>query len=290
MREKVCAIVMTVASISAIFATGCADSVRYGKYANAELYEMGSASFAAEQVRKIEIDWVGGNIEVEQSSDTVEVLEDKESSKDEERMRYYLDGDVLKIKYCKSGLRGSIPVANKHLRVGLPVGIDLEIDNVDAVVTVGVIEMTDFSVGSVSGKLMAERIVCNEADVETVSGNATIGELIATEFALETISGDISVSRLSADFLEASTTSGDLTFGLQKAVKAKDGVESMSGDITIVTNGLGGQIRFETANGIFSCDLEYGKVGSRYDIMGTDGTAVGFDLEIDTFSGNVFVK
>ena len=61
------------------------------------------------KVNKIEIDWVNGNVEIEQtSSNTLQVIEEKSAEAEKERMRYYLDGNVLKVKYCESGLRGDI--------------------------------------------------------------------------------------------------------------------------------------------------------------------------------------
>ena len=288
-------------AITALVATGLlalsgctANVVSYEKYANADLYTVGSASIAATDVKKIEIDWVGGSIEIEQTtSPTLQVIEEvdarESSGKESERMRYYLDGDVLKVKYCESGLRGNINTQNKELRVEIPAGISLDVDSVSAGVTLGVIESTDLSVESVSGNISAERIVCDNAEIETVSGKIIIGELLGNSLSLESVSGECSITRLSVNALDAETVSGDLAFGVQKALTAE--IESTSADITFnLGAGLGATLRLETATGKFNTEKEYGKTGSRYDVYGADGTSTDCLFEVDVFSGNVYIQ
>ena len=292
---KLFAVIASLVATGLLASSGCTTNVvRYEKYANAELYTVGSASVSAEDVRKVEIDWVGGSIEIEQTtSQTVQVLEEvnagERSGKESERMRYYLDGDVLKVKYCESGLRGNINTQNKELRVEIPAGIALDVDSVSASVTLGVVESAELSVESVSGNISAERIVCDNAEFETVSGKIIVGELIGASLSLESVSGTCSVTRLSVDALDAETVSGELTFGLQKALSAE--IESTSADVTFTLGaGLGATLRLETATGKFRTEKEYGKTGSRYDVFGADGTSTDCLLEVDVFSGNVYIN
>ena len=269
--------------------TGCGVN-RYDKYANADLYTVGSASISAETVKEIEIDWVSGSIEVEQTtSQTLQIIEEKSSEEDAERMRYYLDGNVLKVKYCQSGFRGSINAEKKNLRVEIPVGMSLDIDSVSAGVTMGVLEVGRLSVESVSGNITAERIVSAGVEMETIDGKVSIGELIAPVLSVESVSGNLSITRLSVDSLDAEAVSGDMSFGVQKALTAE--VESTSGDVTFTLGeGLGASIRLETATGKLKTEKEYAKAGSRYDIFGADGTSTECKIQIETFSGNVNIR
>ncbi len=276
--------------------TGCSDSIRYEKYANADEYKVGEASFAATAIRKVEIDWIGGSIEIEKSSgDTLHVVEDERSEKEEERMRYYLDGNVLKIKYCQSGLRTNIKAEHKNLRLDIPKGVELDLDCVSAVVTVGVIEVSDFSVESVSGNITASRIDCAKADLETVSGTIVIGELNATtSISMETVSGDVTVSGLSATFLEVESTSADVNLGLhltnQSAVEGfRAEVESTSANVNFMLNAdMGASIRFETGSGKFHSERAHTALGAtRYDIFGSLGKCL---IEVETVSGNLRIQ
>ncbi len=283
---SVCAVSLLAATTVGFF--GCDEIENYEQYANASLYSVGSASFTAEQVKKIEVDWVEGSIEIAQSSDTVSVVEDEGVSTEAERMRYYLDGDVLKIKYCQSGFRGDIRAENKNLRISLPKTTSLDVDSTTAVVTVDAIELPKFCMQSVSGNLTVQRLLCAEMELETVSGTTTVGELVAESFSLETVSGNFSAERLSVDFLDAETVSARLAFGVQKALTAE--IESTSGDIVFVlSEKLGATIRLETATGKFNCEKEYVQTGGRYDVAGAEGS-LKCDLVVDVFSGNLYIR
>ncbi len=281
------ALAASVLAFATMGLSGCDEVQTYEQYANASLYSVGSASFAATEVRKVEVDWTGGSIEISQSSDTVAVVEDEGIVGDNERMHYYLDGDVLKVKYCKSGYKGDIRSENKNLRIALPVNTSLDVDSVGAVVTLGAVELPKFSLTSVSGNLTAERIVCQETELELVSGKAMIGELSTKSLSVETVSGSVSVTRLKADFLDAESTSARLSFGLQKAVSAE--VNSVSGDVIFgLEQGLGATVRMETATGKFFCEKEYLQTGARYDVLG-DENALKCSLDVDVFSGNLYI-
>ncbi len=285
----------TLLSATAILAgtaaafSGCNGNFEYDEYANANLYSVGSASLSSAQVRKLEIDWVGGSVEVEQaSSEKLLVSEDANGLSQEARMRYYLDGDVLKVKYCQSGLRASVNEQNKNLRVSLPVGVALDIECVEATVTVGAIDVTEFSVESVSGNITAEHIRCKEADVETVSGKATLGELHALSLSAETVSGDFSVDSLSVERLEAETTSGKLTLGVISPLLAN--VDSNSGDVIFtLPAGALALARFETASGEFHSEKTAKQEGNTYYLNGTTIETAEYRLEVETFSGNVYI-
>lgn len=291
--KKVRAIVAALAAVftmGLVASTGCGNLVSYDRYENAELYSVGTASVSAESVEKIEIDWVGGGIEVEQTaSKTLQVIEERSSEKDAERMHYYLDGKVLKIKYCESGLRGTVNERNKNLFVEIPAGISLEIDSVSAGITMGVLNVNALSIESVSGNVTAERIVSEETEVETVSGKVSVGELITSKLSLDGVSGGVEITRLSTDFLEMEMVSGDVSLGVQKALSAE--IESVSADVTItLREGLGATIEMKTTSGKFSTKKEFGETGSRYDVFGEDGVSVDCSFKIETTSGDVIVR
>ncbi len=266
--------------------TGCKKLSGYENYADADLYTVGMASFTSVEVKEVEIDWIGGSIEVEQSSTTeLQILEENGSAEQAERMRYYLDGDVLKIKYCAPGCTVK-KAQNKNLRVLLPVDTALDVDGVTATLTLGVLQTTELSVSSVSGNLSAERILSSgEVEMESVSGKIGVGELIAPSFTAETVSGDVTVSRISVDSLESETVSGRLSFGFEKAAAAE--LVTMSGHIEVsLLSGLGATVRYETATGVFTTEKQYVKTGMRYDVFGQEN-ALNCSLEVDTFSGHL---
>lgn len=262
----------------------------YDKYVNADLYTAGSVSISAENIQKVEIDgWVNGSIEVEQTaSQILKIIEEEGLENDAERMHYYIDGNVLKVRYCQSGLRGQINAEKKNLRLEVPAGLSLEIESEKAGITIGVLEVENLSIESEAGNITAERIVGNQTTIETKKGKVSIGELISTEASFESSSGDISVMRLSTNSLEVDVMSSDVSFGIQKAFVAE--VESLSGDITFTLGeGLGATVRLQTATGKLKTEKLYGKTGSRYDIFGADGASTDCTIDVDVFSGNLYI-
>jgi DUF4097 and DUF4098 domain-containing protein YvlB len=293
---KIISLLATLSMAVSFVLSACTmNVVRYDKYADADLYTVGTATLSASEVAEIEIDWVDGRIEIEQTNtSTVTVMEEnsdqKSVSKEAERMRYYLDGNILKVKYCQSGLRGSVNTHNKNLRVEVPQGLSIEVDSVGAGITVGFLQAEKVSVESVSGNITAERIVCNKAEIETVSGKTFIGELIANAFSFEGVSGKLSVTKLSTEELDVETLSGNVEIGVHKALIAD--VESTSADVAITLGeGLGAVVRMETSSGKLITEKNYAKTtGSRYDIFGADGVSTDCKIDVDIISGNVYIR
>jgi hypothetical protein len=270
--------------------TACTSAASYDKYDDAERYTIGSANVLAESIETVEIDWINGSIEIEQTAArSVNIIEEGSFEKEAERMRYYLDEGVLKVKYCESGFHGEIHPQNKNLRVEIPAGLALEIDSKGAEITIGVLDVTNLSIETETGNVMAERISSHKTELETKSGKVSIGELISKDFSVDCISGGASVARLSVDTLEAETVSGDLSFGIQKAVNAD--ILSKRGVVTVTLGeGLGASIRMGIPSGKFKTEKEYVKSGRRYDVFGADGSSLECKIHADIFGGELNVR
>ena len=268
--------------------SGCS---KYDDYDHANLYSIGEFSYATTDVNRIEIDWVAGSVEIEQSaSATLLVSEDAASLKNAEKMHYYIEGGVLKIKYCESNYKGKIDATNKHLRVEIPEGISLEIDTVSAPITMGGVSLASLSLETVSGNVTAETWNCTgSVEVDTVSGSFTIGELTAENFESESTSGNINISKLSVNRLDAESTSGNIILGLNKKTNAD--IETTSGDITLsLLTDDGARVKFKSVSGDFKAEKEYTKSALGYDFFGADGVSTGSSIAVETVSGDLLVK
>ncbi len=268
---------------------GCTDTVSYEAYDNAELYAVGAASFSTAEVQELDIDWIGGRIEIIQAeTESVQVVEDTGLEQEAERMHYYRDGQVLKVKYCESGLRSTIDTQKKNLRVSVPASVVIEIECVDAVVSVEEEHLTvqEFSLEGVSGSFNAQILDCQgEMEIETVSGKILIGELSAKKLSVESVSGDFSVTKLTAASLEADTVSGTMQFGLQQPITAE--IRSTSGDTTFVfLETWGTTVQYSTISGEFHSEKAFEKTGKTYQIG--EGTAC--VLKVNTTSGDLYIE
>lgn len=243
-------------------------SGKYMRYEDKNLYTAGNAEFSATLLTEVEIDWLGGDIEIEQSADnTLRATEDGDGLAENAKMHYLLDDGVLKIKYCRSGYCGDIAEGSKHLRLEIPRGIGVEIDATTAETTVGVVDVNEFSFESVSGNFSAEKIVCQSMDIETKSGQVNVGELTAAE-------------------LDAESTDGDMRLGLVSSLQGE--IETKSGNITLqLRQNVGLQAKFCTTSGELVTQLPYAKNDGCYTF--SQGENGGF-VSVKTRSGNLHIE
>lgn len=274
--KKICLFFATVFFGGALL-VGCkANDVRkFRVYENAAAYTAGDFSCESTLVKRIEIDWLGGNVEVEQStSATVSVLEEENELPEEKRLHTYLDEGVLRVKYCRSGCWGPIDETQKNLQVDIPKGIDVEINSVGANVYLGVLELGALSVETDAGSIEAESLVCRRVDVETNRGHIGMGTLRADEAEIENFFGDIHLGAPLCQSAEIETGKGDVTLFLR-------------GDVCAL-------IGFETQKGNLKTDRKYEQKDGRYlfgvnDSQNVTQTAP-TPIFIKTESGDLFVR
>lgn len=255
------------------------------RYANAEKYAAGAATVEG-AVKNLDIHWKDGSVKIAyHDKDTVEISETSPKAiPDKATLRWWLDGDTLRVQYAKSGFF-SFWGQKKALTVTLPEGTaitDLGID-----VTSGEIDLDQpTAVDSV-------RLACTSGDIR-----AALPDVKA--LAIEATSGDIQASFKSADSVSLSTTSGEIDAEGESAGTAK--VDCTSGDIRLhldafdelridttsgdVTAALptepGYRARVTTTSGSFNADVPLSKDGNEY--LCGDGSG---RVEIHVTSGDV---
>lgn len=233
-------------ALTGIMFTGCTGGIgkRYAYYEDGEKYSVGKVTVSAERIVGVEIDWWDGAIEVEQSADKELRIYEEYDFKDEgERMRYYVDHGVVKVQYCASGYRGRIDGEQKRLLLEIPQGLDLEIESQRADISVGVVELTAFSLENRFGDLTAERLSCQRMETETASGSVRIGELSAKSCSIESKTGEISL-------------------GITGTIDAE--LETERGNITLYPHGVCMQVDFQTRGGRLITERAYEKNGNIY--------------------------
>ena len=113
---------------------------------------------------------------------------------EDDKLRWWLDGTTLRIRYAKSGIRLFSANLEKTLTVSLPKGT-----------------------------------VLKNAGIHATSADLNIRELSAEEIALDTSSGDISAA-VTAKKLKASSTSGDMKISQEEDLDTAT-LDSTSGNI-----------------------------------------------------------
>lgn len=256
---------------------GCKSGEEHGfrVYENAAAYTAGDFICESAAVRRVEIDWPGGNVEIEQSgSDKTSVVEEEKDLPEEKRLHTSLRGGVLYVKYCRSGCLGKIDEVEKNLQVQIPKGIDVEINGVSANVYFGVVETGELSVETESGCVEAESLVCKSADIETHGGYIGIGALTADKTELDSVSGDIHLNVPCCRDVEIETKNGHVSLYLQ-------------GDVSAL-------IDFETRTGELQTERQYERQGKWYLFPATEikegAQGASVRITVETEKGNLRVQ
>lgn len=217
------------------------------------------------RVREIEVDWLGGSVMVVLTDDDSLSFAEMayQDVPEEQRLSYALDGDTLKIDFCRSGhLLSSSP--EKQLVLSIPRGLTLE--KFEADTTAAAVNVTGLHTQTV--------------DISTVSGGVDLAAE-AYEIDISTTGGCAAVD---ADFyqLDFSAVSGSLTLTMQRAAEVD--AETTSGGVTIhlPPSSYGFALDFETVSGTPEI---------AFDANGGDGHWTYGDkastLTVDTVSGNL---
>lgn len=226
-----------------------------------------SETFSVEpaRVREIEVDWLGGSVMVVLTDDDSLSFAEMayQDVPEEQRLSYALDGDTLKIDFCRSGhLLSSSP--EKQLVLSIPRGLTLE--KFEADTTAAAVNVTGLHTQTV--------------DISTVSGGVDLAAE-AYEIDISTTGGCAAVD---ADFyqLDFSAVSGSLNLTMHRAAEVE--AETTSGGVTIhlPPSAYGFVLDFETVSGTPEI---------AFDANGGDGHWTYGDkastLNIDTVSGNL---
>lgn len=279
-------------------------------YADAGQYTAGGAELAG-PVRNLDVDWLDGSVIIAyHAKDTVVISETapKPISGDD-ALRWWLDGDTLRVRYAKPGLFSlrslfSFKGLNKALTLTLPEGAALE--NIDIDVTSGAVNVPELNAGNVdidmtSGELAlrqsgaAERVALSATSGSISADLAEVGKLAvsitsgvirttvdsAKEISLSTTSGDIALRGGAAQKTDIDSTSGRIDVALAAFDELR--VSATSGDIeAALPTDPGYSADINTTSGSFNHTVELSRDGKRYTCG--DGSA---QLRIDATSGDV---
>ena len=291
-------------------------------FAHAEDYAAGDAEIAG-KIKNLDIEWTSGAVTVAyHSADTVLLREKADRPiKGGDQLRWRLDGDTLRVRYRKPGIRlfGS---ASKDLTVTLPEGVALEdvrISAASATLRIPALQAQTLKLNVTSGDIFAAANA-HEAEIGVTSGDmelkfsgaaqtikvgSTSGNCLLEAESAETVdlgstSGTVRAAVKTAKTVEIGSTSGDVQVLIGEAEKAK--ISTTSGDVQLkiarfdeltvktssgkieaaVPTAPGFTARIRTASGDVGYDLPLSKQGKDY-VCG-DGSG---EVELKTASGDI---
>lgn len=257
------------------------------RYNDADKYLTGEAEIT-ETVENIEIDWIGGSINVSYyDKDAVSFFEESvHVLNDDTRVHYMLDGTTLRIKFCKSGIL-NIDDSAKNLTVHIPESLSLKnlnIDGISAEVNADEIRADKIYVSTVSGGIhLTGCRITDKADLDSISGsiNADITESVKT-LNCSSVSGEIDIHAREIVCFSADTASGDVYLSSEAAPQELN-IDTVSGKAYLqLPENSDFSLETDTVSGDFSSDIPCKGKDGNYIFGNGDG-----EYEIDTISGDI---
>ena len=270
LSKAILSVLLTVALCAFLFSIPVNHLARgaltFGKAANRGT-EAASQSFAASQVRSLEIDWVDGSVSIRQ--DTGDALRYTVSGGNADSTAYSLEDGKLTISAMESSVLNFGSHRGADLTVLVPKGWTPK----------------ELSVESISAPIQIENLTGTELDVDTVSGVMELKDIRSDKLSLSTISAKITCSG-AAHEISLETTSGNCALELTERPEKID-LDSVSGDLELfLPKTAGFTLRQDTVSGKFRSDFDYTCPSeSRY--VSGDGSCA---ISADTVSGNVNIR
>ena len=203
--------------------TGCSRTSLV--YDDSDKYAAGDATIS-EPVRNLDLVWISGGVKIAYHPENTILLSESanRSLSEENSMRWYLDGDTLRIRYAASGKLNffNFRDLNKQLTLTLPE--DFRGQRIQFDLT--------------SANLTAPFLAAQEMEIALVSGDVSLTSE-ANHLKLETVSGHVALTlpRNAGCTLRFSSISGDFTSALPISASGKkyllgDGQSAFSIDTT----------------------------------------------------------
>lgn len=241
-------------------------------YENADKYSVGDAVIDG-AVKNLDVHWTSGDVTIAyHDGDTVELTEtSKKPLSESDRLRWWLDGDTLRVQFRKPGLRLGWSL-DKQLTLTLPKGAKLG---------TAAIELT-------SGDMRIPSIEASAIALESTSGDIEVAQAgSADEVSLNSTSGNIVATLFDAAKVTADTTSGNIILTQTGATDALC-AQSTSGSVSATLERVG-ESAFESTSGNVEVSITEAGTAKLSSTSGDIRVAVGAfeDLSVDTTSGSV---
>lgn len=169
--------------ILAAMLAGCRVNISVGSgsyitgedYPDARKYKTGAFTYAADEVKAVEVYWRSGEIAlIESGASELSVSESGGELPEDTALHYLLDGGVLRIRFCGSGARILVNEADKRLRLEVPKGIDISVHTTSALVKADALEQGNILISAFSGRTELGTVTAENIDLTLAGGGAEL--------------------------------------------------------------------------------------------------------------------
>ena len=272
-------------------------------YPDARKYKTGAFTYAADEVKAVEVYWRSGEIAlIESGASELSVSESGSELPEDTALHYLLDGGVLRIRFCGSGARILVNEADKRLRLEVPKGIDISVHTTSALVKADALEQGNILISAFSGRTELGTVTAENIDLSSSSGAIRAGSVAAQTVKCRSSSGSVGLGSVSAGTLDCGTSSGAVTVGNAAAetlrIATSSGraelafseapsaeIHSSSGKIVLTLAGGGAELSYTSGSGKLFTERSFTRRGALY-VFGSGECR----LTVETSSGNLEIR
>lgn len=231
-----------------------------------------SSTFAefSGDVRKIEIDWVSGNIQLIPAN--VDRIEVRESQVEDAKFAMVCkrEGQTLKIEYCKNTTFADLKNLkfSKDLTITVPKDWEGSVLKVDAA----------------SSKLYVQDMTIREVEIDTASGASQFENCTVDTLEIDTATGDVCFTG-SLNRLDCDSASAGIYADLNNVPSEID-MDTASGSVELLLpKDAGFSVKMDTMSGQFDSDFPTTTRNGRY-VCGNGAC----NIDMSSMSGKVIIR
>lgn len=206
-------------------------------YDHPERYSIGPGQ-VTETVNQLDIQWIAGPVELRYGDgEELSFIEAANGAlTDQTTMRWWLDGDTLRLRFCDSG-KVRLGNLQKSLTVTLPAGLflkDADISNVSGAIDVPELHVREAKLTSTSGAISACVSEAEQIRAASVSGSVKLTVSGAAEkVSAASTSGRLELTVDTVDDLTVDTVSGSVAITARRVSDGEIGTTSGSADVSL---------------------------------------------------------
>ncbi|MEG1151434.1 MAG: DUF4097 family beta strand repeat-containing protein [Bacilli bacterium] len=237
-------------------------------------YKKGSGNYNANDVTSMDINWVAGEVDIQEYDGTDIIFEEISNGISEKyKMHHTLSNGKLTINYSKSnsfnGFGFGVDIQKKNLTIKVPKNKrfeKLELNIVGTETNISNIKSQDMHFITVNGDINGNNLTAKNLSGESVSGQLNLtGDFNSIDYV--SVSGKINITdTVCPEVIECESVSGSL-------------------NITIPEND-GFTLKYDKVSGYIDCDFETKMIENRK-LEHKNGSA---DFKFNTVSGEISIK
>lgn len=287
---------------------------RFYSYQPFDEYLLGASNIESSEINHIDIDWISGNIHIDESSGTTinfhEIIDSGVDNK--YKMHYMVSNKTLYIKYIASIDKFAYNFQTKDLYVKIPLNYTVEsitINSVDANSYINKLNCNTLTYKSIDGNFETSNTSIKDIDLKTsgiitmintsnktlkikgTNPNVLLDIITMDKLTINTNSGLIKVKQGNMNTITIQSISSTIDLGITNP-NTKVQIETYNSHINFsISPDSIFLVNYDTSEGVFSSNLPYSRYNNKYTSPNrSDNVETSIDINVRSSTGTIEIK